>query len=67
RKISTEEAKEDIRISDSERRHMVEKMFKIFWLDPHYYDIVINTGTRSYRETAELIRDIVKKTQSPDA
>jgi len=63
RKISVEEAKEDIRISDSERRHMVEKMFKAFWLDPHYYDVVINTGIRSFKETAELIRDIVQKAQ----
>jgi len=61
RKISVDEAKEDIRVSDSERQHMVEKLFKTFWLDPHCYDVIINTGLRSYKEAAEQIRDMVQK------
>ncbi|MBS7615080.1 cytidylate kinase-like family protein [Candidatus Bathyarchaeota archaeon] len=61
RQISIGEAKEDIRISDSERQHMVEKMFKAHWLDPHYYDIIINTGLYSFDETAKQIRDLVQK------
>ncbi len=55
RNIATEEAKEAIRASDSERKHVVERLFKKEWLDPHYYDLTVNTGTRNYEETADLI------------
>jgi len=64
RKISVDEAREDIRVSDSERQHMVEKMFKTFWLDPHCYDVIINTGLRSYKEASEQIRGMVQKQQT---
>lgn len=55
RNITVEEAREAIRVSDSERRNMVERLFRKEWLDPHNYDIVINTGLRSHKETADLI------------
>ncbi len=64
RKISVEEAKEAIRVSDSERQHMVDKMFKSNWLDPHSYDLVINTGLRSHKEAAEQIYEDVKRKQA---
>ena len=55
RNVTTDEAKEAIRVSDSERRHMVERLFKKEWLDPHNYDIIINTDSNSYEQTVELI------------
>ncbi len=61
RKISLEEAEEAIRVSDSERKHMVEKLFKKDWLDPHNYDLVINTGVRTYEEAADLILHEIKR------
>jgi len=61
RKITIEEAKDAIQVSDSERQQMVENLFKINWLDPHSYDLIINTGLRSYKEAAEQIRDIAHK------
>ena len=64
RKISMDEAKEAIRVSDSERQHMVDKMFKSNWLDPHNYDLIINTGSRSHKEAAEQIFDDAKKKQA---
>ncbi len=63
RDIAFEEAKEAIRVSDSERRHMVERLFKKEWLDPHNYDIVINTGLRAFEETADLIAKAIEKTK----
>ncbi len=64
RKISVEEAEEAIRVSDGERQHMVDKLFKSNWLDPHNYDLVINTGSRSHKEVAEQIYDDLKKRQT---
>ena len=55
RNITIEEAEEAICLSDKERKSMVEKLFKKDWLDPQSYDMVINTGSRSYKETADLI------------
>ena len=65
RNITVEEAKEAIRVSDSEREHMVEKLFRKGWLDPHNYDMVINTALKSYEEVADLIiKALQKKTVS---
>ena len=61
RNITVEEAKEALRESDSERKHMVEKLFKKEWLDPHNYDMVINTGLRSREEVADLIIKAIQK------
>jgi cytidylate kinase len=55
RNITADEAREQIQESDSERSHMVDRLFKRKWLEPHNYDMVINTGVRSYEETANLI------------
>jgi cytidylate kinase len=61
RKITTEEAMEAINISDTERKHMVEKMLKKDWFDPHLYDLIINTGLRSHQEVAELVCKLFQK------
>jgi cytidylate kinase len=61
RKITIDEAKEAIRISDSERQHMVEKMLNSNWLDPLSYEVIINTGLRSHKEAAEQIYGVIQK------
>ena len=61
RKITVKEAMEVINSSDTERKHMIEKMFKKDWSDPHLYDLIINTGLRSHQEAAELICEAFKK------
>ena len=55
RGITNEESEKDLDESDMERGHMVKKTFKKDWLDPHNYDMVINTGPRTYKEVADLI------------
>jgi cytidylate kinase len=55
RNITTEEAREALRVSDTERKHMVEKLFRKDWLDPHDFDLVINTRSRSYQEVADFV------------
>jgi cytidylate kinase len=64
RNITVEEAEDAIRVSDGERQHMVDKMFRSSWLDPHSYDLIINTGLRSHGEAAEQIYEDVKRKQA---
>jgi len=61
RNIPVEDAEEAVRASDRERRHMVERMFKKDWLDPHNYDMAIKTRVESYEAIANLIIEAVKK------
>ena len=61
RNIMIEEAEEAIRLSDKERKSMVEKLFKKYWLDPQNYDMVINTRSRSYKEAADLIAKAIQE------
>ena len=55
RKISLDEALEQVQISDEERRNLVRRLHKRDWLDLNLYDLVINTGKWSYEEVAEII------------
>ena len=55
RKITVKEAEEVIRDSDTERKNMVQRLFKKERLDPDNYRLIINTGTTSFEETADLI------------
>ncbi|MEM2927316.1 MAG: cytidylate kinase-like family protein [Candidatus Bathyarchaeia archaeon] len=55
RGISVNEAFEVLRESDNERRQMVERLFKRNWLDPHNYDLVVNTASKNFEEVADLI------------
>jgi cytidylate kinase len=55
RNITIDEVNEILRISDDEREHLVNRMLKKDWLDPHNYNLVVNTGLRSFEETADLI------------
>jgi len=61
RDITIEEAIESIRVSDTERRHMVERLFRKEWLDPHNYDLVISTSLMSYEEVADLILKAIQR------
>jgi cytidylate kinase len=65
RGISLEEAKEDIEKSDKERKHMVERLYDKEWLDPINYDLVINVGSKSYEEVAEILVKAIKAFQRP--
>lgn len=55
RGILVDETKEALQSSDAERKHMVERLFKKDWLDPHNYDITVNTDLISYENAADLI------------
>ena len=61
RNITLEEASEAVRVSDIERKHMVEKLFRKDWLNPRNFDLVINTKSRSYQEVADLIVKAIKR------
>ena len=64
RNITAEEAREAVRVSDSERKHMTENLFRKNWLDPHNYDLVINTDLRSHKQVANLIFEAIKQKTS---
>lgn len=65
RDISLEEAKEDVKKSDKERKHMVERLYDKEWLDPTNYDLVINVGSKSYEEVAGILVEAIKAFQRP--
>lgn len=56
RKIEVEEAMEEIRISDEERRNLVRNLFKREWMDPSIYDIMISTSRLSFEDAVEVIK-----------
>ncbi len=60
RLITVEDTREQIRMSDIERKHMVERLYKQDWLDPHLYNLVINTGLFGYEEAAAIIANAVR-------
>ena len=55
RGITLEEAKEDIKHSDEERRNLVKRFHNVDWLDPKLYDLVINTSFRDMEDIANLV------------
>ncbi len=61
RTITVKEAQDAIQTSDTERRHMVERLFKKDWLNPLNYDLIINTETMNHEEIANLIEVARKK------
>ncbi|MCW4026852.1 MAG: cytidylate kinase-like family protein [Candidatus Bathyarchaeota archaeon] len=61
RNITPGEAREAVRVSDTERKHVVEKLFRKDWLAPHNFDLVMNTRSRSYQEVADLIVKAMKR------
>ncbi|MGQ9515040.1 MAG: cytidylate kinase-like family protein [Thermoproteota archaeon] len=55
RGITFEKALEATRASDEDRGQLVRRLWKVDWLDPKLYDLVINTGAWSYEQTANII------------
>ncbi len=55
RGITVEEAMKEIEYSDKERKNLAERLFDKDWLDPHNYDIVVNTGSKNFEDVAQLI------------
>ncbi len=65
RGISLEEAKKHIEKSDKERKQMVERLYDKEWLDPTNYDLMINVGSKSHEEIAEILVKAIKAFQRP--
>ncbi|MCD6444190.1 cytidylate kinase family protein [Candidatus Bathyarchaeota archaeon] len=55
RGITLEEAKDDIKHSDEERRNLVKRFHNVDLLDPKLYDLVINTSFRDMEDIANLV------------
>jgi cytidylate kinase len=55
RGITVEDALKDIQYSDKERKDLVERLFDKDWLDPHNYDLVVNTGSGSFNDVAAML------------
>jgi cytidylate kinase len=55
RGIDFERAQEQIRVSDEDRGHLMRRLWKLDWLDPTLYDIVINTGAWGHEQAAAMI------------
>jgi len=60
RGITVDEAMKDVEYSDKERKNLVERLFDKDWLDPHNYDLVVSTGSRSFEEVAALLFKAIK-------
>jgi len=55
-----ERAKEEVVKSDEDRGTLVRRLWKLDWLDPSLYDLVINTGAWSYEQAASMIEEALK-------
>ncbi|MBO3803417.1 MAG: cytidylate kinase family protein [Candidatus Brockarchaeota archaeon] len=60
RDIDYEKAREATRISDEDRAQLVRRLWKVDWLDPSLYDLVINTGAWSYDQAAGIIETALR-------
>jgi cytidylate kinase len=57
--LSRDQARDLIRKADRDTNGYMRYMFNIDWLEPHHWDLVINTGRFSVNETVELVGSIV--------
>lgn len=57
--LSRDRARDLIRKSDRDTSGYMRYMFNIDWLDPHQWDLVINTGRFNVGQTVEIIASIV--------
>jgi cytidylate kinase len=57
--LSREKARDLIRRSDRDIGGYMRYMFNIDWLEPHHWDLVINTGRFSVAQTVEIVAAIV--------
>jgi cytidylate kinase len=57
--LSRDQARDLIRRADRDSAGFMRYMFNIDWLEPHHWDLVINTGRFTVDETVELVAAIV--------
>jgi cytidylate kinase len=57
--LSRDRARDLIRKQDRDISGYIRYMFNIDWLEPHHWDLVINTGRFSVSETVEIVAAIV--------
>jgi cytidylate kinase len=57
--LSRDRARDLIRNSDRETSGYMRYLFNIDWLEPHHWDLVINTGRFGVTETVDIVEAIV--------
>ena len=57
--LSRDQARDLIRRSDRDIGGYMRYLFNIDWLEPHHWDVVINTGRFSVAQTVEMVAAIV--------
>jgi cytidylate kinase len=57
--LSRDQARDLIRRSDRDIGGYMRYMFNIDWLEPHHWDLVINTGRFTVNQTVEMVAAIV--------
>jgi cytidylate kinase len=57
--LTRDQARDLIRRADRDTAGYMRYMFNIDWLEPHHWDLVINTGRFSVNETVEMVATIV--------
>jgi cytidylate kinase len=60
RGIDFNKAQEEVVSSDDDRSQLVKRLWKLDWLDPSLYDLIINTGAWSYEQAAIMIEEALK-------
>jgi cytidylate kinase len=58
--LSRDRAREHIRQSDRDVSGYMRYMFNIDWLEPHHWDLVVNTGRFSVSETVDIVAAVVQ-------
>lgn len=60
RGVNFDKAQEAVISSDDDRSQLVKRLWKLDWLDPSLYDLIINTGAWSYEQVATMIEEALK-------
>jgi len=60
RRVSLEEAREEVRRSDEDRERLVRRLHRKSMMDPSLYDLMINTTGLTFKEVASLIEAAIK-------
>ena len=58
--LSRDRARDIIRKSDRDTAGYMRYMFNIDWLEPHHWDMVLNTGRFSVPQAAEIVAGVVE-------
>src|SRR3954447_13217355 len=57
--LTRDQARDLIRRSDRDTGGYMRYMFNIDWMEPHHWDLVVNTGRFNVNETVEMVAVIV--------